>query len=725
MAIDNSRPGGTAGYITPSGQEVLTNKDHDGGTASNTSRVTLPKASKSALDALTRKEGTIAYGTDTGKAYVDDGSQLKEMGSGGGGINYLSAHFGADALGTVDVSLGDTLASSTRTNPSRWGGSSGSAIISQSTDSTLRGTTNYLVVFTANAQFVESPLFTLDGKDLGQPMSVSFDVTGVSTSDDVQCYAVRYNSSNVLQERIPIAGTASATTPFSARVNTGTNKFNGFFIPSATSTDKYAIRWLRNANNTSMRLDSFSVGPNSYQVGFAGTDWQSFTPTGSWTTNTTYTGKYRRAGDNLEMMVRVALSGAPNATVLDINLPSGLTIDTTKINSTTAGSLNIMPNGRARLWDDGVATYLGELQYRTTTAFRVVYFGTSGSTATLTETNAVSNVSPITWGNLDSIEVIASIPISQWSSNVQMADRAVEEYASNSSSTDADDTTSFVNDVNGSVGIFGVTALTTTRKKRIRFKTNIQPTDTLIMEFRDTTISNSQWVPLGQYTSSNGDVVNPATIQNTSEYGVGIRAVNATDVDIQFYHYAQTAGATYGSAGSAWNSGSGYANTRWRVRKISGGAAVGFPIGASNVIDYTPSTVRADTGNGFGSTNTVIRRFTNFTTTGSAVTPADSATLGSTFTINQTGLYVLSIDDGGTGGGDVGVTLNSAQLTTSITSTTLATRLTSASQSAGQTISCSWSGRLAAGDVVRVHNDGTQNKTDRCLFKITLIQRCI
>lgn len=59
--------------------DALTNKDIDGGTASNSLRVTLPKNTKTNLDALTRKQGTVVYDTTGNKLYSDDGSNLIEV----------------------------------------------------------------------------------------------------------------------------------------------------------------------------------------------------------------------------------------------------------------------------------------------------------------------------------------------------------------------------------------------------------------------------------------------------------------------------------------------------------------------------------------------------------------------------------------------------------------------------------------------------------------------
>lgn len=77
-----------------SGQQTLTNKDIDGGIASNTRRLTLPQDTKANLLLLTRKEGTLLYANDEDLVYYDDGINLIPVGSGAGGsgtggINYV------------------------------------------------------------------------------------------------------------------------------------------------------------------------------------------------------------------------------------------------------------------------------------------------------------------------------------------------------------------------------------------------------------------------------------------------------------------------------------------------------------------------------------------------------------------------------------------------------------------------------------------------------------
>lgn len=83
--VDNPTSGvhGVTGNIVgTTDAQVITSKDIDGGTASNTSRITVPKAATGTLSGLTRKEGTIVYDTTEAKLFVDDGTNLNPIGGG-------------------------------------------------------------------------------------------------------------------------------------------------------------------------------------------------------------------------------------------------------------------------------------------------------------------------------------------------------------------------------------------------------------------------------------------------------------------------------------------------------------------------------------------------------------------------------------------------------------------------------------------------------------------
>lgn len=127
-----------------------------------------------------------------------------------------------------------------------------------------------------------------------------------------------------------------------------------------------------------------------------------------------------------------------------------------------------------------------------------------------------------------------------------------------------------------------------------------------------------------------------------------------------------------------------------------------------NKISVGTSMVRLNTANGYGSTNTKIRRFTNtVTNTGSDITYADSATLGASFTINTNGVYAISYSDTFASAQHIGISLNTSAPTTNLdaipVSEVLSEITTSGGASAG---AASWVGYLPAGSVVRAHNAG-------------------
>lgn len=132
------------------------------------------------------------------------------------------------------------------------------------------------------------------------------------------------------------------------------------------------------------------------------------------------------------------------------------------------------------------------------------------------------------------------------------------------------------------------------------------------------------------------------------------------------------------------------------------------------------------TGNGYGSTNTKIRRFTTtMTSTGTAITYADSAANGGSFTINEAGLYSLHYSDQSTSSNvNAGVSLNSSQLTTAIKSINIADRtMVQTLDTANQPYVVSRVVKLSANDVIRVHTeganiDGTGNTTLFAIRKV-------
>ena len=118
--------------------------------------------------------------------------------------------------------------------------------------------------------------------------------------------------------------------------------------------------------------------------------------------------------------------------------------------------------------------------------------------------------------------------------------------------------------------------------------------------------------------------------------------------------------------------------------------------------------IKVRTGNGAGSTSTKWRRFTTTENSiGTAITYADSAAAGATFTIaaNQGGLYQIIYGDVGSAGGgyNMGISVNSNQGTTSYFSITAVHRRTQSLSTGGFQGACGGVFSLNAGDIVRAH----------------------
>jgi hypothetical protein len=142
----------------------------------------------------------------------------------------------------------------------------------------------------------------------------------------------------------------------------------------------------------------------------------------------------------------------------------------------------------------------------------------------------------------------------------------------------------------------------------------------------------------------------------------------------------------------------------------------------------TKSRLRLETGNGHGSTNTVIRRYTTTVASvgsGTDYTYADSATAGMSVTINTAGFWAISLSDrASTGATSFGISVNSAQLTTSILSITNTARLAISQTGSGAntTTQIGTVVYLNANDVIRAHDDGGPDGTDaRTSFELSLI----
>lgn len=176
------------------------------------------------------------------------------------------------------------------------------------------------------------------------------------------------------------------------------------------STDNtYTLRaYVVNAPSSAslITVDKINVGPEQFAPGYIGTDWEVFTPTGTFTTNTSYEGTFRRVGDSIEMNVKMDFSGSPNATTSFINLPNGLLADISKIGATT--DLQSVGYGEA---NDSSASSVDAIEavVQTSNNTRLLLRNADGSA-----NPNVTNTAPFSFANNDFITIFATVPIEGW-----------------------------------------------------------------------------------------------------------------------------------------------------------------------------------------------------------------------------------------------------------------------------------------------------------------------
>lgn len=183
-----------------------------------------------------------------------------------------------------------------------------------------------------------------------------------------------------------------------------------FSVYAASSAGAALIDLANGARKLHFSLYRFPTSSQqAYTTDQSDYGWTAYTPTGSWSTNTTYTGFHRRINGTLELDIKIALAGAPTAASLTVNLPTGLVIDTTKIAEATQ-NVSALP-GVASIRDAAPENYTGMIRYNDTTSIAI--FKDDGD-GTISVVNATA---PITFASGDSIAIkVAGLPITGWQS---------------------------------------------------------------------------------------------------------------------------------------------------------------------------------------------------------------------------------------------------------------------------------------------------------------------
>lgn len=361
---------------------------------------TLPSTDGSSGQALkTDGAGTLSWGT---------------AGSGSGGVNYID---NPDA--ETNTTGWATYADAAGTSPVNGTGGTATTTWTRTTSSPLRGTGSFLLTKDAANRQGEGASydFTIAAADKAKVLQISFSyivgsgtfTAGTSSTDsDVTVWIYDVTNSRLIQPSTYklLSNSTSIASLFEATFQTASDSTSYRLILHVGSTSASAY---------TVKFDDVKVSPSVYVYGTPVTDWQTFTPTGSWVSNTTYSGKFRKVGQDMQIIYKIALSGAPTATPLLVDMPSGYTINNTIIDSTTYGQ----STGHGNILDaSGPSVYNVWPIYIGTTQFQVIY----SSDVVQGSGSGVSSTAPITFASGDIIDLFIQVPIVGWSSSVQMSD---------------------------------------------------------------------------------------------------------------------------------------------------------------------------------------------------------------------------------------------------------------------------------------------------------------
>ena len=350
--------------------------------------------------------------------------------------------------------------------------------------------------------------------------------------------------------RLALSTDSSGATTLPAGV---TGKFVTYF--DATANNSYTVSFTE-TSGVAVNLDATNiiVGPGIQPQGAVVGEWQTFTPTGSWTSNVTYTGYKRRVGSSIECVVKAIMTGAPSPGVgLRFTIPDGLTINT----SALAPDAVNMPMGDAVILDAGSARYIGYMRYSSSSPTTTVEAYTSPDVT-------VSTTSPMTWATNDVIICRFTAPIAEWagSGTVNLAQNDVE-YASTSGAWTGDSSATQY----GPSGQIMSGALTVAVTKTVTWLTPVQPTDTVEVQL---SLDGTTWFR----AESRAPIHLAAAGAIDSSAGVRINGSSGTTTSIQFARYQLMANDD--SPVVDW------VNTMyWRCIKYKSGSPCGFGLAST------------------------------------------------------------------------------------------------------------------------------------------------
>lgn len=396
--------------------------------------------------------------------------------------------------------------------------------------------------------------FTLPTGLQNRKLKVEFSYTTPAT--DVYKVSVYKGST-----RVALTTDVSGSTSLPASVTGG--KFTAYFDTDGSSS--WTVSITRTSGSTGpIYVTNVIVGPGIQPQGAVVSGATSFTPSftssalGTLATSTAY---WWREGDSIRIQGTVT-AGTVTGSNLLLTLPFG-TVDTTHPTGQIVGRW-------ARNSATANARKMGDLFISSAGITTGIYFGSDDYASATNPFTALPATSLIANGDVVSFE--AKVKIAEWagSGTVQLAQNDVE-YAYNTTAWGTDNTSSNFGYGPGGASITG--ALAGSLTQRVTFQTPIQSGDDLAVEISS---DGRIWRRSDIFMDTSGNpVINSYSSAATgiSSAGVYLKSIssNTTQIDVLFMRYA--AMANDDSPVVDWQNG-----WKWRVRKSSAGAAVGFGI---------------------------------------------------------------------------------------------------------------------------------------------------
>ncbi len=292
--------------------------------------------------------------------------------------------------------------------------------------------------------------------------------------------------------------------------------------------------------------------------------WQTYTPTWAGVTtnpsigNGTLSAKYRRVGDSIELIINV--QGGSTTTygsgIWSFSLPPGLSL-TTNLSNNYLGHGTCIDSG----WTQEIHGYVCP---RSSTSIGVIV-----------NDAWVSNSAPFTWGTTALFQLKATIPIDQWTSNINLI-KDFTEYlscdgtgtgegtAANTSYTPANPYRGQDGSLIPAVTISSTTATTSTAYALISANPP-KSTDKYFLEYSAN--GGVSWNAI----EHGSNTIAPAVNMNGVMVGMRL-SVTTTGCTVSFSNAGRITGTTYGSGQGDWATVRATPYFwRWRVRKVSNG----------------------------------------------------------------------------------------------------------------------------------------------------------